>query len=198
MSKFLRICNQVESFYAIVVRGNRNRRMWSSVQISHNARLAINVSHSKLKPMRNELAEYIGSSCHIRCTTNRLWRAECFSAAVGIEHDIFGQHRKQPLHVAGLRSVQELLEKVALLFPRGLEPRPQSANVLARAAQDLPAIYFRLPQNGADFFILILKDFPQQKYRALSRCESFKQYQKSHGQRLIHANESERVGACVR
>src|SRR4051794_1882580 len=65
--------------------------------------------------MRYQLAEYIGSPCHIQCTTNRFRRRECFPAAVSVEHHIFGQDRKQPLHVARSRSLQKLLEKVELL-----------------------------------------------------------------------------------
>src|SRR5690242_11091498 len=65
--------------------------------------------------------------------------------------------------------------------------------MLACAAQNLPAIDFRLPENGADLGVFVLKHLPKQKNRALNWCESLKQDQEGHRECFVDSDKPKRI-----
>jgi hypothetical protein len=72
-----------------------------------------------------------------------------------------------------VRAVYKAIEQIVTLCDRYFESVADSTDMLPGPAQDLPAVWFALPQNFRDFHMFIAKHLMQKEYRALDWCKPF-------------------------
>src|SRR5215471_3780473 len=123
---------------------------------------------------------------------NRIRYGIRLPASIGVEHDIFGEKRKQSLHIAVRGRFDKLLQQPLLIVRRDIETRPVVHGVLLCAAEDLPAVHFTLFKNFGDFGVIVVKHFTKKKDGALDRRQALQKHQKRHRQRLIDFQDGRR------
>ena len=93
------------------------------------------------------------------------------ASAVGVEHDVVGQHPLEPGQVAVGDGREELLGQLPVPLGRGLEPGSLRLDALAGTSEHLATVGLALVDDLGDVGVVVAEGLAQQEDRTLQRAE---------------------------